>query len=158
MAAGFTPGKFHTDIETDHALMILEHCMSKLIERIEAEHIVIDAIIENNPRFDVCITLTAVNQTSSPFAQTKKQQMEKIQVDLRNLRVNTHHGMDREGWERVFDGVHSRLEYPEGEARDPNTNIVRSFRVSLGFLLEGSIHLTNLYSDSVNSSRQLWPY
>lgn len=155
MAAGFTPGKFHTNVETCHALMILGHCISKLIGRTEADHIGIGAIIEDNPLFDVCIALTAVDQTSSPFAQTKKQEMEKIQVDLRNLLDNTHHGLDREGWQRVFDVIHARPEYPEGEARDPNTNIVRSFRVSLGFLHEGGIHVTNLYSDYVDSSRHL---
>ena len=131
MAAGFTPRKFQMNTETCQALMISEHGISKLVGNTGATRVLLDIIIEDNPLFDVRIMLMAENITLSPSAQTRMLKKETLRMDLQNLRDDTHHGIDREAWKRLFDVIHPRPENPQGEARDRNANILPTFRVSL---------------------------
>lgn len=158
MAAGFTPRKFQTNTDVCQALMISEHGISKLVERTGATRALLDVIIDDNPRFDVRIMLMAEKNMSSPLSQTDMLKTETLRMDLQNLRDDTRHGIDQETWERVFNVIQPRPENPQGEARDRNANIVRTFRVSLWLSAQGSIHHTNLLSNSVDVSRRLWSY
>lgn len=131
MAIGFTPRKFRTNIETCHALMASEYYVLQLMGKTGAEIFLLHSIIENNPLFDVHMTLMAENHTSSQFAQIEMLDMGIFQMDLRNLRDNTPHS--NEAWEKLLDITYPN---PEGETTDLNANALGSFRVSSYFLHE----------------------
>ena len=124
-----------------------------IIRSAEVERNLLDSLIENNPLVDVRILLNIENHL--PSSLTTKQRSKRFQLDLRSLRDDLHRRNETSDWEAFLDAIFPTPESSEQIAGNPRINKLKNFEVSLNLCMRD---ILNLLSDSVNDSRQFWPY
>lgn len=104
----------------------------KIMAWTELKNPALDAIIEENPLFDVDIVLVTRDQVPSLLAPS--QTLKNFQFDLRSLRDNTGHADVCSSWEFLLDTTCPLSKDPERGDMGPNANVLGIFQVCLGSL------------------------
>lgn len=107
----------------------VERGIPMVMRSADARRSLLDSIINDNPLFDVRITLELESHTFSSLVPTTIS--ERYPLDLRSLRDDLHHSNGRPGWESLLDAIFTALENSEKNAGNSRVNNLNTFEVRL---------------------------